>query len=211
MLTQNLVESIARNLSYNNCKAVYEGEVFYPWKIIIMNKYTIDFHYDKHKDRIEIGCSWCIIGEKYTNIYNHIPYKIREDNSNKFKITVSPKKTGYQIAQDINKRLLPEYIKAFDKAYYAYIEASAELRKRQATTIKLASIIGGTPSHHDGEKCNIYEYIQVPSRSNSIHIHAKIGASLYGAEIKITSISNDDLEEIMQWLASKKQNKQLVN
>lgn len=63
-------------------------------------------------------------------------------------ITISPNKSDEQIASDIQKRLLPSYLTAYEKAYARQLEWDEHMAERSAFEQRLGAIIGADKPGH---------------------------------------------------------------
>lgn len=134
-------------------------------------------------------------GSKYSD-WNHL-------------ITVAPTKTPQQIAKDIKSRLLPEYFTLYKEAYDRYLSSYKSEMELDLAKQKVADIIDANVNK-EGRQYDISEllrYKEIRETENYTGSKSELTTSLYvsygkqTSEIKLTSLPNDILEEILAILA----------
>lgn len=140
------------------------------------------------RSRYEISGNW---GE----LYDFLPYLDYEARQRWGKITVSASRSPDAIALEINRRLLPVIIPAWEKAKEKHKQHTETVSLRHALTKKLAGILGETRLNNDGDGfthyCKEHTYVKCYSQ-----YHAQ------AVDLELRSVTPQQAEAILGLLAN---------
>jgi len=105
-------------------------------------------------------------------------------------INCSLKKTPLQLAKDIKRRLLPDYLEEFTKAYAIYIKWQEIYRKQAEILNKFSKLTGANEEFH-------------PKGKETLHLYGKINKIQVSTSEKVymeLRLSTDEAESLIKQL-----------
>lgn len=122
-------------------------------------------------------------------VYGELP----SDRSSQTKITVSPKRSARAVASDINRRLLPDFLKEWEQAEAYHEKRTAELERYRHQVDLLKRFVPDFRLLHGGQDLRGDDEFSVP------HGTLRMYAGDYQATLKL-SLPFEDLVKVLMLL-----------
>lgn len=114
------------------------------------------------------------------------------------KITVAISRGALAIAKEINRRLIPDYMTLYSKAYEAWKQSEDAANHLKQLTWQIASVIDSLPhANYNGHE--IYEYLDV-GLEHSLRVEVRV--SKISHDVKLGNVPTEILTEILQIINS---------
>lgn len=139
------------------------------------------------RSRLEIGGDW-------GKLYDFLPYRDYNERQRWGKITVSASRSPEAIASEINRRLLPVIIPAWETAAQKQKQYQERQRLQQALTQKLADILGETRLESDGSG-----FIHYGKERTWVKCYSQSSAE--AVDLELRSVTPQQAEAILRLLA----------